>query len=60
MWKNIYSATGQSTTEFVLMLTFLTALGLLIMQKFTGPNGHGGATATIGTNAANAIRNDDN
>jgi hypothetical protein len=49
------SEKGQTVTEFVLMIAFLTLLGLLMMKTFIGTNGQGGAVASMGGNGVQRI-----
>jgi hypothetical protein len=50
---------GNSTVEFVVMLTLLTAIGIMMMTWFTGVGGNGPSAIDSGKNAAiTAIKND--
>ena len=47
---------GQSTTEFVMILALLTAIGVLIMTQMTGQGSN--AIGTAESSATTAIQND--
>ena len=49
---------GQSVTEFVVMLGILTALGVFLMTTFIGVSHHDGAIGTMQNNATQAVAND--
>ena len=50
---------GQSTTEYILMLSVLTIIGIWIMKAMIGnSSGQGGAVNTASKTAADKIAND--
>jgi len=53
----VKKSTGQSTLEFVVILTALTFLGLFLSWKMRGENG-GGAITNVQNNAETKIGND--
>jgi hypothetical protein len=53
--SDLRSLSGQTITEFVLMLSLLTAIGLLLMYGLIGGNGQGGAVHNMSDNAARKI-----
>ena len=46
---------GQSATEFIVMLGFLTLIGLWIMNALIGPDGNSGAVTVMQVNGATKI-----
>jgi hypothetical protein len=52
-------AFGQATTEFVLMLAFMTLLGVILMNAMIGPDKQSGSIKSAENNTISGISNDE-